>query len=156
MREGYKEISLIQQREIEMRVLGPILRAFCEEFGEERTFVTVRRTMREIAHKAGEETAEKFGGGLDSLRENCMKSWHEGGALETIDREDDEDCCRFDVTKCAFAEVYKELGYGDLGTLVSCDRDMAFIDGFDKNLELVRTKTIMEGADCCDFCYRKK
>ena len=36
MKEGYKEITLLQQREIEARVLAPLIRAFCSEFGEER------------------------------------------------------------------------------------------------------------------------
>ena len=36
---------------------------------------------------------------------------------------------------------------------VSCCRDEPFARGFNQNLRLVRTKTIMEGAEHCDFRY---
>ena len=156
MSENFKEIPLLQQREIEAKVMGPLIRAFCREFGEERTYEIVRRTLKEVSREAGRELSERCGGGLDSLRKNCISRWGEGGAQKSTPIEDSEDCCSFDVTYCAFAEIYRELGYGDIGTIISCERDEAFLNGFDENLELVRSKTLMEGGDCCDFCYRKK
>ena len=156
MRENFKEIPLLQQREIEAKVIAPLLRAFCREFGEERTLAVAAETLRELSRESGRETRKKFGSGLASLKENCIAKWNEGGALTSIMKEDNEDCCSFDVKECAFATLYKEIGCGDLGTVISCGRDAAFLEGFDETLELVRTKTIMEGGDCCDFCYRKK
>ena len=61
----------------------------------------------------------------------------------------------FDVTRCDYAALYKKLGFEDIGTAFSCSRDPAFIKGFDDSFEFIRTKTLMEGGDCCDFCYRK-
>jgi hypothetical protein len=46
------------------------------------------------------------------------------------------------------------LGIPELGTSLSCARDFALINGFNPNITLKRTKTLMEGADCCDFRYR--
>ena len=60
------------------------------------------------------------------------------------------------MTRCKFAELYKELGCADLGAVLSCERDAAFLEGFDENLELVRSETLMEGGTRCDFCYRKR
>ena len=60
------------------------------------------------------------------------------------------------MTRCKFAELYKELGCADLGAVLSCERDAAFLEGFDKSLELVRSETLMEGGSRCDFCYRKR
>ena len=71
-------------------------------------------------------------------------------------RRDDEECCAFDVTRCKFAELYKELGCADLGAVLSCERDAAFLEGFDESLELARSETLMEGGSRCDFCYRKR
>ncbi|MCD8163548.1 MAG: L-2-amino-thiazoline-4-carboxylic acid hydrolase [Synergistaceae bacterium] len=156
MRENFKEIPLLQQREIEAKAMGPLIRAFCREFGEERTYEVVRRTLKEVSRQAGKELSERCGGGLDSLRKNCISRWGEGGAQKSPPKEDSADCCSFDVTYCAFAEIYRELGYGDIGTIISCERDEAFLNGFDENLELIRSKTLMEGGDCCDFCYRRK
>lgn len=155
MRENYTDVPLLQQREIEMRVLGPVVRAFAEEFGEERTYDLVRKTMQDISRRLGRE--KSIGGaGLKNLKEKCISRWNEGGALEVNMKEDSDTVLAFDVTRCDFADLYKELGFGDIGALISCDRDAAFLEGFDPELELLRKKTLMEGEDLCDFCYRKK
>ena len=156
MGEKFKEIPLLQQREFVAKVIGPLIRAFSLEFGEERAYEVVRRALKDISREAGKELSEKCGGGLESFKKNCIARWNAGGALESTLKEDSADCCRFDVTRCAFAELYRELGYGDIGSVISCERDAAFLEGFDEGLELVRSKTLMEGGDRCDFCYRKK
>ena len=155
MKENYVEVPLLQQREIEMKVLGPVIRAFAAEFEKEKTYDLVRRTMQEISRGLGKEKS-LGGGGLENLKSKCISKWNDGGALEVSIREDSDTILAFDVTRCDFADLYRELGFGDIGTLISCDRDAAFLDGFDPELELVRQKTLMEGEDLCDFCYRKK
>ena len=155
MKENYVEVPLLQQREIEMRVLGPVIRAFAAEFEKEKTYDLVRRTMQEISRGLGKEKS-LGGGGLENLKSKCISKWNDGGALEVSIREDSDTILAFDVTRCDFADLYRELGFGDIGTLISCDRDAAFLYGFDPELELVRQKTLMEGEDLCDFCYRKK
>jgi L-2-amino-thiazoline-4-carboxylic acid hydrolase len=62
----------------------------------------------------------------------------------------------FNVTRCRYAEFYKDLGLADLGYLVHCNRDHAMIDGFNPDLKLTRTQTVMEGASHCDFRFTKK
>lgn len=156
MKEGYKEITLLQQREIEARVLAPLIRAFCREFGDERALDVVSRTIKEVARESGRAVAAAHGGGLASLKENCVKKFNEGGALTVVPRRDDDECCAFDVTRCKFAELYKELGCADIGAVLSCERDAAFLEGFDGSLEFVRSETLMNGDARCDFCYRKR
>jgi len=47
--------------------------------------------------------------------------------------------------------MYQRLGLEEFGLLFSCSRDFAFIGGFNRNLKLKRSQTIMEGARYCDF-----
>ncbi|MGD9640622.1 MAG: L-2-amino-thiazoline-4-carboxylic acid hydrolase [Synergistaceae bacterium] len=155
MKNNYVEVPLLQQREIEIKVLGPVIRAFAEEFGKEKTYDLVRKTMQDISRNLGKEISLD-GGGLENLKEKCISKWNEGGALEVNMKEDLDSVLSFDVTRCEFANLYKELGFGDIGTLISCDRDASFLEGFDPELELVREKTIMDGDPLCDFCYRRK
>jgi valyl-tRNA synthetase len=56
----------------------------------------------------------------------------------------------------ATEEMYRDLGYQDLGAILSCGRDFEFPRGFNSRLKLTRTQTIMQGASCCDFRYRKR
>jgi hypothetical protein len=41
-----------------------------------------------------------------------------------------------------------------LGPMLSCARDFALIEGFNPQIRLTRTQTLMEGAPFCDFRYR--
>jgi hypothetical protein len=45
------------------------------------------------------------------------------------------------------------MGLGEIGHLLSCQRDGTFCQGYDERLELTRTQTIMQGASHCDFRY---
>lgn len=156
MRENFVKLPLLQQREIEMKVMGPLIRAFAEEFGEEKTYAVVRRMMKKLAGDTGRAAGEECGGGLDNFKEGLLPMWDAGGALAKNIIEDTGDTLRFDVTRCDYAAIYKELGYADLGALVSCERDEPFINGFDPDIKFERTKTIMAGDDVCDFCYSKR
>ena len=59
----------------------------------------------------------------------------------------------FDVTRCAYAEMYERLGLKEFGPCLSCRRDGSFAEGFNPSLKLKRTQTIMEGAPFCDFRF---
>jgi hypothetical protein len=62
----------------------------------------------------------------------------------------------FNVTRCRYAELYRSLGIPELGAVLSCNRDYALIEGFNPDVELTRTQTIMQGATHCDFRYRSR
>jgi hypothetical protein len=66
------------------------------------------------------------------------------------------DTYEIDVTRCRYAQFYKELGEPELGFLLVCSSDFPFVEGFDADIKLTRTQTIMEGATCCDFRYRRQ
>jgi hypothetical protein len=74
-----------------------------------------------------------------------------GGALEFKTVELTPTRAGLDVTRCKYAEMYREHGLEDFGFLLSCGRDFSLFEGFNPNIKFTRTKTIMEGADCCDF-----
>ena len=146
-------LPLIEQREIEARIVGPLIRAFAAEIGPERTLEIVRNLIRDLAREAGaelalavgEHTLEAFARGLDR--------WRENGALDIDMLEQSPQRLSFNVTRCRYAEMYKALGLADLGGSLSCERDHALIKGFNSDIELTRTQTIMEGAPYCDFRF---
>jgi L-2-amino-thiazoline-4-carboxylic acid hydrolase len=150
------KLPLIDQREIEARIVGPLIRAFATEIGEARTLEIVRNLIHtlardsgsELARAVGEQTLEAFAQGLDR--------WKENGALEIDVLEQSPERLSFNVTRCRYAEMYKALGLADLGGTLSCGRDFALIQGFNPDIELARTQTIMEGAPFCDFRFRAR
>jgi hypothetical protein len=94
-------------------------------------------------------------GGQTSLQTfiDRQELWIRGGALEREVLEQSDTKYRFNVTRCKYAEMYRAMGLGEIGHLLSCQRDGTFCEGYDKRLRLKRTQTIMQGASHCDFDY---
>jgi len=152
MKEDITEISLLTRREIEARIAGPLIKAFLEEFGREQTLAVVKRVIKPLAKESGEQLAKKMGGNSTADFANGLKTyWESGGAYEKEELALSEDRYDFNIKRCLYAEMYKELGLADLGLVLSCGRDFDMIKGFNPRMTLVRTKTIMEGHDICDF-----
>lgn len=148
------DIGVLRRREIEARILAPLVEAFAGEFGRERVLEVARRVIVEIARTQGRELAEKVG--TNDLRTFAAtkEPWTRNGALEIeVLRENDREY-DFNVTRCRYAEMYRALGIPELGALLSCNRDFALGGGFNPRMTLTRTQTIMEGAPSCDFRYR--
>jgi predicted ArsR family transcriptional regulator len=149
-------ISHLQRRKIEGRVLIPFIEACRERLGDEVTRDLVATTIRRLAAEDGERWAETFGTSVAGLRKVAEDVWAGGGSLEVDVTAETADRLEFNVTRCRYAEFYQELGLADLGALIHCSRDHAMIAGFNDDLELERTQTLMGGASHCDFRFRRK
>jgi hypothetical protein len=79
--------------------------------------------------------------------------WRKNNALEIEILELNEEHYDFNVTRCRYAEMYRSLGLGELGAVLSCNRDYSLVEGFNPEIKLERAQTIMKGAPCCTFRY---
>ena len=148
-------IGVLTRREIEARILAPLLEALGNEFGRERVLEIARQTIIEVARQQGAQLAQNTGGNdLEHLAAS-LDVWKQDDALQIDVLEQSEDRFAFNVTRCRYAEMYRLLGIPELGALLSCNRDWALIQGFNPDVRLERTQTIMEGAPFCDFRYTK-
>jgi hypothetical protein len=155
MSDPAARLTLLERREIEARIVGPLLRGFARRFGEGPTLEVVREVIANLAREAGAEAARQLGNASLSGFAACLDRWKDGGALELEILEQNDERLSFDVTRCRYAEMYRALGMADLGSSLSCARDFALIEGFNPNVALQRTQTIMEGATHCDFRFRR-
>ena len=106
------------------------------------------------SHGAVDVFAAKAGGTSMADFIKLYEHWTADGALEMKVLKADDTSFDFDITRCRYAETYKEMGLGKIGHLLSCNRDGTFCEGYDPNITLERKQTIMEGAPCCTFRYR--
>lgn len=148
------EIGVLRRREIEARIIAPLINAFAAEFGRERVIEIAKRVIVEIARQQGKALANQVGGDTLAHFAGSKDAWVKGGALETQLLQVTDTAYDFNVTRCRYAEMYQGLGIPELGGVLSCGRDFALGEGFNPNLKLTRTQTIMEGAPFCDFRYR--
>jgi hypothetical protein len=145
------QISILARREIEARVMGPMIRAFANQLGNERTLEIVNLVVQSFALESGVLLAKQMGANRIGDFAKGLNAWKANDALEYDVIELTDDTFSFDVKRCRYVDLYRELGMADLGVLFSCNRDFNFIEGFNPRMRLVRTKTIMEGHDLCDF-----
>jgi hypothetical protein len=147
--------SHLERRRLEALFAKGIMDVLAEEVGRARAVEILSKAIVRLAEAAGASFAEARGdGGRDlSAYAEVLPVWQEGGALEVELTVSEPGKLEFDVTRCRYAEMYRELGIPELGAILSCNRDGAFCTGFNPEIVLTRTKTIMEGADHCDFRY---
>jgi hypothetical protein len=55
------------------------------------------------------------------------------------------------ITECLFAKTFREANASDIGYATQCHGDFGFVEGFNPKIRLTRSKTLMQGDDCCDF-----
>jgi hypothetical protein len=154
MSDERPRLSLLHQREIEARMIGPLIRAVAAELGEEKTLRLLRGVIADLARQDGAELAWHLGETSLEAFAQTLDRWREGGALEIDLLEQSSERLSFNVTRCRYAELYHALGLADLGSSLSCQRDFALVQGFNPAIQLTRTQTIMEGAPYCDFRFR--
>ncbi len=148
-------LTLLQRREIEAAIVGPLVRAFSKRFGEGPVRETLAEVIRGLARERGESMACELGANdLESFA-GTIGTWTAGGALELNVIESGPERLSFDVKHCRYAEMYRRLGLEDLGPTLSCLRDFELAAGFNPDIALERTQTLMEGASHCDFRFRQ-
>lgn len=147
------KIGVLTRREVEARILAPMLDAMGEAFGRDRVLQVMRDTIVRIAKKQGSELAGSMGGVTFQHFAESLKFWTMNDALQIDVIEQTEEKFSFNVTRCRYAELYESLGIRELGSALSCARDFALIEGFNPEVSLERTQTIMDGAPYCDFRY---
>jgi hypothetical protein len=150
-------ITHLKCREIQAPIVSSLIQGFVEEIGSEETIEVAKRVINKDAIASGKKLAQEYSGNTVSELAKIVKEvWAKDGAMRIqIIRENDNELF-FDVTHCGYAQMYEKMGIKELGFVLSCSRDFPFMEGFNPEIELRRTKTIMEGADCCDFRYKKR
>jgi hypothetical protein len=150
-----ESLSMLEKRKIEAEILKEVYETLKASHGDDVARKTITDSVRRSAIAQGQQFAAAAPGG-PSLKafQDVMPLWTKGGALEIEVKEQTDKSFAFNVTRCRYAETYKAMGLGEIGHLLSCNRDGAFCEGYDPKLKLERTQTIMQGASHCDFRYR--
>jgi predicted ArsR family transcriptional regulator len=137
-REGWERtvwiLNGLQER------LGDAVPAAIEEMVAE----DVRAGWARIA--AGENTQT-----IDDLIRLLWEPLREKGFEFSMERTPDG--AQMHVTRCPIAEIAKQLNAAEWLFRLTCATDEHSTAGFNPRIGFRRTKTLMEGADCCDHCY---
>jgi hypothetical protein len=149
-----ERLPILEQRRIEAEVIKPIYEEMVAQLGTVQARDILDTAIRKAAIAQGQSFAAEAEGGtdLDSFAD-IQKHWTASGALEIEPVDRTPQTLDFNVTRCRYSEMYKAMGLGEIGHLLSCNRDGTFCEGYDPRIKLERTQTLMGGASHCDFRY---
>ncbi|MBP2231216.1 hypothetical protein J2847_004528 [Azospirillum agricola] len=148
-------MGILERRRIEAEILKPVYEEMATRLGETvaQEILGAAITKAALAAASSFAASEPNGTSLQSFAD-LQPLWTKDDALRLDVKRQDATHFDYNVTRCRYAEMYREMGLGSIGHLLSCNRDAAFCVGYDPRITMERTQTIMQGADHCDFRYR--
>ena len=148
-------LPMLERRRIEAAILKHVYDTLKQSHGDD----VARRTLADAVRRSSIEQAAELAAKVDGKTSmqtfiDRQAQWRAGDALTVEVKEQTDTSYVYNVTRCRYAEMYREMGLGEIGHLLSCQRDATFCEGYDKRLKLTRTQTLMQGASHCDFNYK--
>ncbi len=148
-------LPMLERRRIEANILKHVYETLKASHGKDAATKAIGDAVRSASIQQGEEMAARVNGETSiQTFADLRPLWTMDNALELDVIRQDDTHIDYNVTRCRYSEMYREMGLGEIGHLLSCQRDGTFCEGYDKRLKLTRTQTIMQGASHCDFRYR--
>lgn len=154
-----QKISLMDEIEMQAQVLIPVLKAVRAELGKERADRLVIDALRAWSRERYQRLGARISG---SPKDKYDAVWAMGAPriqpndLEIETLKEEPEAQEFNVTRCRYAEFFRQLGEPDLGVVLLCETDFQLVEVGSPDVELTRTQTIMQGGCCCDFRFRIK
>jgi hypothetical protein len=129
----------------------PAMKSLQKQIGKERF---IRMLQQGVAEAAVVEMAKNpppnrdFATWVSGMRTALVQN-----ALTYTVIEDSPKALEVRVTECLWARIFREEGAADIGYAGICHPDFAAASAFNPKIKLVRSKTLMQGRDCCDLRY---
>ena len=135
--------------------LIPVLRGLAKELGEDHFLETLKKVAFESALKAGQATARQLPcNDFAAFNASVREPSHFGKHILTVEIvEDTPQAVEVKVTECLWAKTFREMGAAEMGYALICYRDYGDCQGFNPKITLTRSKTLMQGDDCCNHRF---
>lgn len=146
--------SILDATKIQARIVVPIVKALEQELGKDAAHEIVGRAIAE-SYLAWREKI----GFTENSHPRDEGEGVDGAPQFPVEREiveDDDRSFGHDITGCAFADYFRSIGEPEIGALMTCGVDFAAEARIRPDWEFTRTQTLMQGAPCCDFRWRRR
>jgi len=129
-----------------------LLNVLAEKMGREKFFEMLKEASSIAAARGIKKTAPKSPANSLAAFISPMKKpnrfWNHALTHETVKESPSEYASK--ITECIWATTFKRLKATDIGYALICHPDFAMAQAFNPKLKLSRTKTLMQGHDCCN------
>ncbi len=135
---------------VQSRVVIPIVKALEQEIGKERAHAIVGKAIADsyVAYR----TRRGFEPNSHPREDGDAPAF----PVERDVVEDNDGSYGHNITGCAFADYFRSIGEPEIGALMTCGVDFAGEALMRPDWDFNRTQTRMEGADFCDFRWRRR
>jgi hypothetical protein len=129
-----------------------LAKALEKEMGKEKTIEFLKKVTTERQTHLGKQQANQMPDNSFSSFVDLFRSGYDNTmTMEIV--EDTPAVFELKVTECLYADSFLRAKAGDIGYAWICWGDDAWAEGFNPKIKLVRTKTLMQGHDCCNHRY---
>lgn len=147
-----EQIELSQRRNLEEKAV--LLNSLKGRFGPEVINVVARVVAERTQQEWSELARSSENNTIDDLIQLLWEPLRAIGYEFAIDHRGDGVQIR--CTVCPVYNMARELGVVEWGYHFHCAKDPQIVEGFNPKIGFRRTKTLMEGYDCCDHFYYMK
>lgn len=152
-REMDRKISYKQWMQQRHNKYISILKHLEEDIGKEKLL----DMLKQASYEDNVQLGKRLSGRIRSLNAFAGPFRDENSGMgTTIVREiveDSDNAFEIRITACLTEVVFKEADAMDLGYACVCHADFGLPVGLNPKLKLIRTKTLMQGHDCCNHRY---
>jgi hypothetical protein len=130
----------------------PLMKIMGQEIGKEKFIDLLKKASNKMANESTKKWAKSlenndFASFTEPMR-NPDHFWKNVLSFEII--EDSETVLEVKIHECLWAKTFKESNAEDIGYSCICYPDFVAAQAFNPKMKLERTKTLMQGNDCCN------
>ena len=117
---GMEQISVLERRRIQAEVIEPIYREMAGRFGHEQAASILEQAIRKstIAEACRFKDASNPNQSVMERFIGLYELWKMDGALDMEVLQESETRFDFNVKRCRYAEMYREMGLAEIGHLL--------------------------------------
>lgn len=131
--------------------LIPHMQNLANEIGKGEFIEMLKRTSSEIGAKSGQDMAK-------SMQKNDLTAYASNLKANELYKhvltyeivEETDKAVQLKITECLSAKTFREAKASDIGYAAICYSDYAWTSAFNPKMRFIRTKTLMQGHDCCN------
>lgn len=133
----------------------PIMQHFASAMGKEKLIEMLNKASSETAALSIQKVAKSMPKNDLAAFVSPLKQpdhfWSHVLTFKII--EDTEKAFEISVAECLWAKAFRSMNSQDIGYASICFPDYAIARAFNPKMKLIRSKTLMEGHDCCNHRY---
>ncbi len=135
-----------------------MMKVMRDEIGNDKFMETLRGAANKLGTEYGKKQAESVPrndlAGFVTIPEKSKRFCEHVLTTEVVESSDSRH--QIKITECLWAKTFRHADAADIGYATICYPDFAMAEGYNPKLKLLRTKTLMQGDDCCDHCWVMK